>query len=107
MTNSKPKFSLGQVVATPGALEALNDSGQTMGDGKLIRLPLYYTEGNLKEKVVHPYMEGLWPAITSTAALSTTQIQELYQCLDYIIAERSGVSVPWPSNEPPLLQEET
>ena len=25
----KPKFSLGQVVATPGALEALEESGQT------------------------------------------------------------------------------
>jgi len=26
---SKPKFSLGQVVATPGALEALNESNQS------------------------------------------------------------------------------
>lgn len=25
----RPKFRLGQVVATPGAVEALNDSGQT------------------------------------------------------------------------------
>jgi hypothetical protein len=31
MTNSKRKFSLGQIVATPGALEALQDSGQTPG----------------------------------------------------------------------------
>jgi hypothetical protein len=30
MNNSK--FSLGQVVATPGALEALNDSGQSPSD---------------------------------------------------------------------------
>ncbi len=29
MTNSKPKFSLGTIVATPGALETLNDSGQS------------------------------------------------------------------------------
>ncbi len=28
-TNGKPKFSLGQIVATPGALEALEESGQT------------------------------------------------------------------------------
>ena len=27
--NGKPKFSLGQIVATPGALEALQESGQT------------------------------------------------------------------------------
>lgn len=29
MTTSKPKFTLGQVVATPGALEALARAGQT------------------------------------------------------------------------------
>jgi hypothetical protein len=28
-TNGKPKFNLGQIVATPGALEALQESGQT------------------------------------------------------------------------------
>ncbi len=32
MTNSKPKFSLGTIVATPSALEALNDSGQSPSD---------------------------------------------------------------------------
>lgn len=29
MTNGKPKFALGQILATPGALEALQESGQT------------------------------------------------------------------------------
>ena len=29
---SQPRFSLGQVVATPGALEALNDAGQVPGE---------------------------------------------------------------------------
>lgn len=28
-TNGKPKFNLGQILATPGALEALEESGQT------------------------------------------------------------------------------
>jgi len=28
-TNGKPKFPLGQIVTTPGALEALQESGQT------------------------------------------------------------------------------
>jgi hypothetical protein len=28
-TNGKPKFHLGQILATPGALEALEESGQT------------------------------------------------------------------------------
>jgi hypothetical protein len=30
--NKLPKFPLGQVVATPGALEALNESGESAGD---------------------------------------------------------------------------
>jgi hypothetical protein len=29
MTNGKPKFCLGQILATPGALDALQESGQT------------------------------------------------------------------------------
>ena len=29
MNNGKPKFDLGQILATPGALEALQESGQT------------------------------------------------------------------------------
>jgi hypothetical protein len=28
-TNGKPKFGLGQILATPGALQALEESGQT------------------------------------------------------------------------------
>lgn len=28
-TNGKPKFNLGQILATPGALEVLEESGQT------------------------------------------------------------------------------
>ncbi len=29
-TNGKPKFNLGQILATPGALEALQESGQNV-----------------------------------------------------------------------------
>lgn len=31
MTNGKPKFQLGQILATPGALQALGESGQSPG----------------------------------------------------------------------------
>ena len=30
MNNGKPKFDLGQILATPGALEALQESGQNV-----------------------------------------------------------------------------
>jgi len=29
ITQNKPRFSLGRIVATPGAIEAMNDSGDT------------------------------------------------------------------------------
>ena len=76
--------------------DALNDSGQCLGDGRLVRLPIRFTPENLKETVLRPYMESLW-GITSTTKLDTTQIKELYKDLDLICAERTGVHIEWPS----------
>lgn len=45
--SNKPLFSLGQVVATPGALEALNDAGQDPGE--FIRRHVTGDWGNLDE----------------------------------------------------------
>ena len=84
--------------------DTLNESGQSMGDGLLIRLPLRYTAEALHERVVHPYIDALWPGIDSTANLTTTEMQTLYRDLDQIIAERSGCSVAWPSIEPPMME---
>lgn len=78
--------------------EALNDSGQSMGDGVLIKLPIKYTKENLKEQVVRPYMKAVYGK-KSTTELSITQMQAIYQELDQIIAERSSVHVEWPSEE--------
>lgn len=78
---------------------SLNESGQSLGDGKLIRVPVAYTEENLKEAVLKPYMNALYPDVKSTTELTTAQAQELYKNLDLIIAERSGVHVDWPSEE--------
>ena len=85
--------------------DELNASGQSLGDGKLVRLPVRYTGDNLKEAVLKPYMNALWPEKESTTELSTTEIQELYQDLDQIIAERSGCHADWPSDEPPMMED--
>jgi hypothetical protein len=79
--------------------EALNDSGQSMGDGVLIKLPIRYTKENLKEQIIKPYMTALYPEKTSTTQLTTVEMQELYRDLDQIIAERSHVHIEWPSEE--------
>lgn len=79
--------------------DELNESGQSMGDGVLIRLPIAYTQHNLKELVVKPVMNALYPDITSTTQLTTKQLTHLYQYLDYVISERSGVHVEFPNYE--------
>ena len=71
--------------------QELNDSGQSMGDGLLIRLPISYSKELMKELIVRPYMEKRYfdtngDPITSTAKLSTLEMQDLYKNLDRIIA---------------------
>ena len=79
--------------------DELNASGQSLGDGKLIRVPVAFTGDNLKEAVLKPYMNALHPDYDSTTQLSTNELIELCDNLGLIIAERSGVSVPFPSEE--------
>ncbi len=79
--------------------DELNASGQSLGDGKLVRLPVRYTGENLKEHVLKPYLNALWPDKDSTTQLSTAELKMLYEDLDVIIAERSGCHVEWPSEE--------
>ena len=79
--------------------DELNASGQSLGDGKLIRVPVAFTGDNLKEHVLKPYMNALHPDYDSTTQLSTAELINLCDNLGLIIAERSGVSVPFPSEE--------
>jgi hypothetical protein len=78
---------------------ALNDAGYHQNDRKLIVLDVPFTKENLKENVVRPYMRALYPDYESTTELSTTELQDLYQALDQVIAERTGVHVEYPSLE--------
>ena len=75
---------------------ALNDAGYSVQDGSLIRVPVLYTMENLKENVVHPMMEHLYPDVKSTKKLNMEQISELYKHLDQVVSERTGVHVEFP-----------
>ena len=40
----------------------------------------------------------------STAKLTTAEIQKVYEAYDMAISQKTGVSVVWPSNEPPAYE---
>ena len=84
--------------------EALNDGGIPFGE-VVLKLPREYTQQNIHALIIHPLMQALYPNKTSTAQLSTTEIQDLYLRADKIISERTTVTIPWPSNEAPLTGE--
>lgn len=77
--------------------EAMDDSGMDMRT--VVKVPIKPTEANVKEEMLKPVMEALWPDIHSTTELSTAQIGELYEVMNRFTAERLHISVPFPSEE--------
>jgi len=58
------------------------------------------TKDNVKEALLKPCMTALFPAVESTADLSTTQMQKLWDAFsDDFLQDRLGVYVEWPSDE--------
>ena len=84
--------------------KTLNDGGIPFGD-VVIKLPREFTQENIHALIIHPLMAALYPDKTSTAQLSTVEIQDIYLRADAVISERTGVTVAWPSNEPPMMEE--
>jgi len=84
--------------------EKLNDGGIPFGE-VVLKLPREFTQENIHAMIVHPLMGALYPDKTSTAQLSTTEIQDIYIRVDAIISERTGVTVEWPSEQPPMIGE--
>ena len=78
--------------------EKLNDGGIPFGD-VVIKLPREFTQENIHALIVHPLMNALYPDKTSTAQLTTTEIQDVWMRADKVINERCGVTVDWPSDE--------
>lgn len=67
----------------------------------VIKVPISPTKGNVKEEMIKPVMNAMFPEIESTAKLTTKQMQDLYEQMNLFTSERLGVSVEWPSEEPP------
>ena len=79
--------------------EGLNDAGFDLTDKVVIKVPVSFTKDNLHENTCKPVMKALWPQIHSTGKLSTVQMSRLYNEVDMVIAQRTGVHVPWPEEE--------
>ena len=81
--------------------ETLADAGYDMRT--LIKVPITPNKDNIKSEIVHPVMRALYPDIESTADLSTTQMQDLYETINRALGEKLGVHVPWPSHEEMMI----
>jgi len=79
--------------------EALNDGGFEVTDGVVLKLPVMWTPGNVKSLLGRPIMTALYPDKTSTTELESDEVSEVYQVLDKAVSERTGVHVPFPSEE--------
>lgn len=79
--------------------EQLNDAGFSVNDKVVFQAEISFTKENIKESAVHPVMMALFPEVDSTAKLTSTQLQDVYSHVDRAISERTGVHVPWPTQE--------
>ncbi len=78
---------------------ALNDGGFSINDHIVFKTDIGFTEQNIKENMIKPLMRALYPDLTSTTKLDTKQISELYLHIDKVVSERTGVSIPFPSEQ--------
>ncbi len=79
--------------------EALNNGGfdiQRAIDMKGIRLPISFTEENVKQIFGKPVIKSLYPKKNSHTKLSTKQVQEVFEVLNAAMSKVFGVSLQWP-----------
>jgi len=78
--------------------KTLNDGGIPFGE-VVVKLPREFTQENIHAMIIHPLLTALYPDKTSTAQLTTTEIQDIWIRADKVISERTGVTIPFPSEE--------
>ena len=83
--------------------EAMDSAGMDMRT--TIKVPIRPTESNVKEEMVKPVLEAMWPEKHSTADLSTAQIGELYEVMNRFTAEKLNISIPFPSEHELMMRD--
>ena len=88
--------------------DALNDGGfDQMAVLEKKTLPTPNTPESVKglwhlvQAAMYPPEEGK----VSTADLTTKEIQAVYETLNRFFANEFGVSIEWPSDEPPMIED--
>lgn len=85
--------------------EALNDAGwetkRTLLSRPEIEIP--WSKNTVKELLWKPVQKAI-TGKDSTTEMNTVDPSEIYLVVDRHISELTGVSVPWPTNEPPILE---
>jgi len=83
--------------------EALNGAGYDMKkvfEVKTAEVP--WTQTSVKEALWKPVQQAMFEK-ESTAKLDTKEVSQVHKVLDKHIAENFGISIPFPSNEPPII----
>lgn len=76
--------------------QELNESGQDMK--QVIRVPISWSAYSVKEYLWKPLQKAMLGK-DSTTELTTDEIDKVYDNMNRIIGERTGVYVEWPSIE--------
>ena len=78
---------------------ALNEAGFDVTDGAVLHLPVSWTESNVKELIWKPVQRALYPKKRSTTQLEKKDVNEVFENITRAIGERTGVTVPFPSED--------
>ena len=80
--------------------EQLNDAGYDLR--KVIQLPVRFTQESVKENMLKPVMNAMFPDKHSTTELTTKELTELYETFNAALSDRLGVGCEFPSYESQL-----
>lgn len=83
--------------------EEMDGAGLDMREA--ISVPIQPTKDNVKSEMWDRVQMALFPEIDSSRKLSTRQIQQVYENMNRFTAQKFGISVEWPSEEPPMVSE--
>ena len=80
--------------------EALNDAGLDMKTVLKHNVAIPWTQATAKDHLWRPIQQAMLDK-ESTGDLDTDEVCKVYEVLNRHLAEKKGITVPFPSNEPP------
>lgn len=85
--------------------EQLNDAGLDMRAVLKPGVDIPWTKQSAHDQLWIPIQE-IMTGKASTTEMDTVEPSRIYEVLNRHIAEKFGVSIPWPSDEPPMMGDE-